>query len=98
MERAASYRTYWTAWGILLILTVLMLSVEAARLPRAAIVVFLVSAMLAKATLIGGWFMHLRFERVALVVSVVGAVLATAMFLFFLTAPDGVSMLRLAPR
>ncbi len=33
--------------------------------------------MLVEASLIGGWFMHLRFERVALVVSVAGGILAS---------------------
>lgn len=97
MEGTASYRTYWVAWSILLVLTVLMIAAEGATLPRVVIVLLLVTAMLAKATLIAGWFMHLRFERAALVLSVVGATLATAAFLFFLIAPDGVSMLRLAP-
>ena len=98
MESMTSYRTYWVAWVILLALTLMMVLVEAAGLPRVLIVLILVGAMLTKATLIGGWFMHLRFERAALVVSLVGATLATAAFLFFLLVPDGMAMLRLAPQ
>ena len=98
MEDMTSYRTYWIAWVVLLVLTLVMVAVEAAGLPRALIVLVLVGAMLAKATLIGGWFMHLRFERTALVVSLVGATLATAAVLFFLLVPDGMAMLRLAPQ
>lgn len=97
MEGVTSYRTYWVTWSILLALTALMLVMEAARFSVVFTVLFLVVAMLIKATLIGGWFMHLRFERAALVVSVVAGTLATAAFLFLLIAPDGAAMLRLAP-
>lgn len=93
-----SDRTYWMAWGALLALTLLMILVEAARLPLALTILVLVSAMLVKATLIGGWFMHLRFEQKALVVAVVGGTLLTAAVLFFLLVPDGIAMLRLAPQ
>lgn len=96
MEGVTAYRTYWIAWGILLTLTVIMVLMEAAQFSRVAIVLVLVVAMLTKATLIGGWFMHLRFERAALVISVVAGTLATAALLFFLLVPDGVGMLRLA--
>ena len=97
MEGVTSYRTYWIAWGVLLVLTLLMLIVEATGFSKVVIVVILAVAMFTKATLIGGWFMHLRFERTALVVSVVVGTLATAACLFLLIASDGVAMLRLAP-
>ncbi|MBI4546158.1 MAG: cytochrome C oxidase subunit IV family protein [Gemmatimonadetes bacterium] len=96
MEPDIPYRTYWAAWLILLALTVAMILAEAAGFPRALAVAVLVAAMLIKATVIGGWFMHLRFERLALVACVAAATLATAAFLFFLIAPDGVWMLRLS--
>lgn len=97
MKGMTSYRTYWIAWGMLLSLTIVMVLVEGARFSRAIVVLVLVTAMLLKASLIGGWFMHLRFERAALVVSVVAGTLATAALLFFLLVPDGMAMLRLAP-
>ena len=88
MARATSVRTYWVCWGILLVLTAIMLLTEGSSFPRGAAVLFLVVAMLIKATVIGGWFMHLRYEQVALVAAVVGATLATAAVLFFLLIPD----------
>lgn len=91
-----SYRTYWIAWGVLLVLTLLMILIEGTSLSRVIAVVFLVVAMLAKASLIGGWFMHLKFERAALVLSVVFGTLATAAVLYSLLVPDGLTMLRLA--
>ncbi|MFQ5703183.1 MAG: cytochrome C oxidase subunit IV family protein [Gemmatimonadales bacterium] len=98
MEHGASSRTYWGIWLVLLVLTLFMLLIEEASLPGVITILFLVGAMLTKAGLIGGWFMHLRFERAALVVCVVIGTLATALALFVLIAPDGVSMLRLAPK
>ena len=96
MEQHTSYRTYWLAWGLLLALTLLMLVTERFRLSAAMTIVVLVAAMLIKATVIGGWFMHLRQERMALVLSVVLGTLATGAALFFLLIPDGISMYHLA--
>jgi cytochrome c oxidase subunit IV len=88
------YRTYWVFWSGLLALTLLMLFTESLALERAVFVSFLVGAMLLKAGIIAAWFMHLRFERASLVVSVVGATLLTAVALYVLIAPDGVATLR----
>lgn len=96
MEGSTSYRTYWIAWAVLLVVTLLMLLTESAPFSRVFVVIFLVGAMLFKATLIGGWFMHLKFENTALVLSVVVGTLATAAALFLLLIPDGMAMLRLA--
>ena len=94
MTGLLQYRTYWISWGALLVLTALMLLSETAPLYRTVAVGFLVVAMLVKAGVITAWFMHLKFESAALVVSVVGATVLTAAVLFGLIAPDGVSMLR----
>lgn len=96
MESVTSVRTYWVCWGILLVLTGIMLLLEGSSFPRGAAVLFLIVAMLIKATVIGGWFMHLRYEHVALVAGVVGATLATAAALFLLLIPDAVATLRSA--
>lgn len=97
MERLTPYRTYWIAWVILLGLTTMMIVAEGAGLPRVAAVAVVLGAMVMKVTLIGGWYMHLRLERAALVACVVGGTFATAALLFFLIVPDGISALRLAP-
>lgn len=96
MESTSTYRTYWITWGILLVLTVLMILIEGSPLSRVLALLFLIVAMLAKGALIGGWFMHLKFERRTLVLSVVLGSLLTAAFLFFLIAVDGMAMLRLS--
>jgi len=98
MERVIPYRTYWIAWGSLLALTTIMVFTEGAGLPRAYAVAVVLGAMVTKVVLIGGWYMHLKFERAALVASIVGATFVTAAFLFFLLVPDGNAMRELAPR
>lgn len=97
-ERHLAYRLYWIIWGVLLVLTLLMMVVGSATIPKAILVGGLLVAMLVKASLIGGYFMHLRFERPALVISVAAGLLATAAVLFFLIAPDGVRVLNSAAR
>lgn len=97
-ERHLAYRLYWIIWGVLLVLTLLMMVVGSATIPKGFLVGVLLVAMLVKASLIGGYFMHLRFERLPLVISVAAGLLATAAVLFFLIAPDGVRVLNSAAR
>ncbi len=89
-ERAPieAYRTYWVTWSILLVLTLVMLVLDQASLPRLLFVLVIVAAMLTKASLIGGYFMHLRLERVALAIGVVVGLLVTGVLLYFLIIVD----------
>ncbi|MFQ5739931.1 MAG: cytochrome C oxidase subunit IV family protein [Acidobacteriota bacterium] len=83
-------RLYWQVWFLLLVLTLTMVFLDQASISRLALVLMLVVAMLGKASLIGAYFMHLRFERLALVASVAVGLLVTGLLLFSLIAPDGV--------
>ncbi len=93
-----SYGTYWRTWGLLLAFTLLMLLTAYVSLPKLFVVLLLLGAMLVKASLIGAQFMHLRFEKVGLVVTVATGILATAVILFLLISFDGLRILRLSPR
>lgn len=84
-----AYGTYWKIWIILLTLTVIMLAVEGLGLPAGVAVIVLIAAMMTKATLIGGWFMHLRYEKLVIMLCIVLGTLLAAAFLFFLIMPDG---------
>ena len=77
------YSVYWKAWGVLLIITLLMVFITAPA--------FLVAGMLVKATIIAFWFMHLRSERRDFVFYVVGAVVIFSLFLYGLIIPDGLA-------
>jgi cytochrome c oxidase subunit IV len=83
-------RGYWITWSVLLVFTVVMLWADSASLPRLAFVVFMVAAMLTKASIIGGNFMHLRSERAGLVLTVVVGLLVTGVILYVLIVPDAV--------
>lgn len=95
MENTVSYKVYWVIWVVLLVLTLAMLGIEAMALPTGIAILLLLAAMLTKASLIGGWFMHLRFEGRFIVACLVLATLLTAAFLFFLLVPDAIDANRM---
>ena len=81
---------YWVVWLLLLAFTITMLWVDTMALPRMTFVAFMLVAMLVKAGLIAGYFMHLRIERASLAWAVVVGLLATALVLYVLIAPDAI--------
>jgi cytochrome c oxidase subunit IV len=81
-------RLYWITWSILLAFTIVMLWADTASIPRVAFVVFMVLAMLTKASIIGANFMHLRFERAGLVLTVIVGLLVMGAILYGLMVPD----------
>jgi cytochrome c oxidase subunit IV len=89
------YSVYWRTWGFLLVLTLIMVVLDQAAVPRAVLVLVLLTAMMAKAVLIAGTFMHLNQERLSLALTVAVALLATGALLFFLIAPDGLRLLQM---
>ncbi|PYQ12719.1 MAG: hypothetical protein DMF80_17385 [Acidobacteria bacterium] len=76
------YRIYRVTWIILLIITVAMLASESFHLPRIFLIVFLLAFMMVKASMIGGNFMHLRYERPSLAVMVAAGILVTSLILY----------------
>jgi cytochrome c oxidase subunit IV len=76
------YRIYRVTWVILLIITMAMLAAEALHLPRLFLIVFLVAFMMVKAVMIGGNFMHLRYERPSLALMVATGILVTSLILY----------------
>ncbi len=88
----SGYRVYWVVWFVLLLVTLGMMLLGTTALTTLLLLVLLVG-MLVKASLIGGYFMHLRFERASLALLVAVGLLVTAGILFFLIAPDGLRVL-----
>jgi cytochrome c oxidase subunit IV len=87
------YKIYWTTWGLLLVITVAMLAAESFHLPRLFLVVFLVAFMAVKAAMIGGNFMHLRFEKSNLGIMVAAGIVVTSLILFVYITPEAASVL-----
>jgi cytochrome c oxidase subunit IV len=73
-----------------------MIGLEIATLPRWVMLAVLLSAMIVKAALIAGNFMHLRFERAVLIWIVSGSLIATVLVMFVFLAVDALSILRLS--
>ena len=94
-HRRAGYRTYWVTWGILLAITGFMLVADSLSWPKTFLVVLLMAAMMVKALLIGGQFMHLRYERPGLIWAVAGTILFLSAFLFILISFDGLRILKM---
>lgn len=95
MEGTASYKVYWKIWVALLVLTLVMIWVEALALPAGIAILALSVAMMTKATLITAWFMHLKYETRFIMLCLVLGTLITAAFLFFLLVPDGIAVNRM---
>ena len=87
---ATSLKTYWKIWGMLLALTIVMLFLDQAPLPQTLFVIIMVAAMLTKASLIAGYFMHLKQEHPFLQATFVVGLLINATFMFALFIPDAV--------
>jgi cytochrome c oxidase subunit IV len=85
---ANPYKIYWVTWGILLVITVAMLGAEMFHLPRWFLVLFLLAFMMVKAAMIGGNFMHLRFERSNLAWMVGLGILVTSLILYTFITPE----------
>ena len=87
-SHANPYRIYWITWGILLVITVAMLAAEKFHLPRIFLVLFLLAFMMLKAVMIGGNFMHLRFEKSNLGLMVFTGIMVTTLILFLYITPE----------
>ncbi len=96
MAETVSYKLYWTIWVVLLVLTLIMIGVEALSLPSGIAILILAGAMMTKATLIVAWFMHLKFETRFIMFCLVLGTLLTAAFLVGLLVPDAIDANRMA--
>jgi caa(3)-type oxidase subunit IV len=87
-SHANPYRIYWITWFLLLVVTVAMLAAEKFHMPRWFLVPFLLAFMMLKAVMIGGNFMHLRFEKRNLAFMVFAGIMVTSLILFLYIAPE----------
>jgi cytochrome c oxidase subunit IV len=81
-------KRYWMTWGVLLCITMLMLWLDGVEFARPLFVTTMVVAMLVKATIISGTFMHLSHEHKGIIATVALGLLATAVVLYVLIVPD----------
>lgn len=81
-------RRYWITWAVLLCITLVMLWLDSVEFARTLFVTTMVVAMLAKATIISGTFMHLRHEHKGVIATVALGLLVTGVVLYVLIVPD----------
>ena len=86
-EHSMSYKTYLLTWFWLLVLTLLALGLGYAPINERLKAFLLVCTTLAKILVIAAIFMHLRFERINLIL-IAFAPLILAVILFSFTFPD----------
>ena len=78
---------YGLVWVGLLVLTIVELFVAQSGMPKVGIVICLCALALAKAGMVAAYFMHLKFEKYALVLIVVSPLLLSAI-LYIGLVPD----------
>lgn len=83
---------YWGVWLALLILTIIELAVARAPVPKFIMVFSLCALALTKAALVAAYFMHLKFEKYALVLIVLSPLLLSAI-LYVGLVPDAITHL-----
>ena len=93
-EHAGGTRLYLGVWGALLGLTAVEVVLAYQHMPVSVMLILLMSLSIVKAGLIMSYFMHLRFERMNLVLAVVPA-LVLCISLFFMFFPDSFRILKL---
>jgi len=88
---------YMAVWWGLLVLTIAEVAVGYLHfLPKAGMVISLVSMALAKAALVAIYFMHLKFEKRTLATVVIVPLILSAI-LFVILVPDATSPDRIQP-
>jgi cytochrome c oxidase subunit 4 len=87
---------YWMVWLVLLILTIIELGVAKSPMPKVAIIVSLCALALAKAAIVAAYFMHLKFEKYALILVVMSPLVLSAI-LYIGLVPDAITHLHWLP-
>ncbi len=87
IEHPHGYRVYGYCWFALLCLTLLAMAVSHLSMPPAVKALVLVGLSVVKVLLIAAFFMHLRFEKLNLVL-VTMVPLLLAVIMWFMIVPD----------
>ena len=87
------YGTLWKTWGLLLVLTGIMVFIDVMGLPRILLLVVLIGAMLTKAFFISSQFMDLKHEKLVVGIAVAFSILFFGAILFALMVPDAFAIL-----
>lgn len=88
MQDGVTTRTYSAIWLCLILLTGLEVFLGYIHIPLTMLLVSVIGLSIIKAVLIMAYFMHLRFERLGLILTIVPA-MVICLLLFLAFFPDG---------
>ena len=88
-EHASSYKSYWILWVVLLTVTVTMIFIGESQISKVPQTLMLLVGSAIKASLIIFFYMHLRFEKMPLVLTVLVGIFLTSVLMFAVPAFDG---------
>jgi cytochrome c oxidase subunit IV len=91
---ASSHKLYYMVWGGLLILTLIEVCLIFPQLSTSIMLIILVGLSIMKSALIMAYFMHLKFERMSLVLTLI-PILVVLIALFAVFFPDSLRSLNL---
>lgn len=87
------YKIYAVTWFWLLIITMLEVGIVIAHVPKIFLIISLLILALMKAALIVAYFMHLRWERLSLIYTVITPMFFLAIVIFAFMGPDALHVL-----
>lgn len=96
--QAAGSRLYISVWGWLLALTGVEVFLGYERLPLHLMLTLLMGISVIKAALIVAYFMHLRFERLSLFLTLVPALVLCICLILIFFFPDSLRLHELRPQ
>jgi cytochrome c oxidase subunit 4 len=94
LHETHSNRLYLTVWTGLLVLTIIEVVLAYMSLSVGLMLVLLIAFSLLKTALIVAYFMHLRFEKLSLTLTLIPA-LVICIILMFIVFPDSLRVLEL---
>ncbi len=87
-------RVMYIVWIWLLVLTILEVLLAYFKVPTTIMLIALLGMSIGKAAMIVAWFMHMRYERYSLVMTLIPATIA-CILLFNIVWPDSVRLEKL---
>jgi cytochrome c oxidase subunit IV len=97
-HKPGSTRLFVTIWVALLALTFVEVFLAYERVPVNIMLTVLIGLSLIKAALIISYFMHLRFERLGLFLTLIPAMVFCICMMLIVFFPDSVRLLNMRPR
>jgi cytochrome c oxidase subunit IV len=91
---AGSHKTYYLIWGGLLVITIVEILLIFPQLSTTVMLIILVALSVIKSGMIMAYFMHLKFERMSFVLTIIPiTIILIALFSVFF--PDSMRLLKL---